>query len=171
MEIDLATKELVGTKCAIKVMDADPNNPVAEFHTMAKKESMLMVEAMEKGWENRSYTMCDEYNVCDTTKLQVQVREKIKSKEHVDSTIAIYNAFSPNNDGNNDVFYIKNIELFPNSTLTIYNRWGNEVFATEAYQNDWTGNFEGRALPDGTYYYVLEVKGKKTRSGYVELRR
>ncbi len=171
MEIDLATKELVGTKCAIKVMDADPNNPVADFHGMAKKESMIMVEAMEKGWESRSYTMCDEYNVCDTTKLKVQVREKIKVKEPVDSTIVIYNAFSPNDDGNNDVFYIKNIEFFPNSTLSIYNRWGNEVFTTEAYQNDWTGTFGSNKLPDGTYYFVLEVKGKKTRSGYVELRR
>jgi gliding motility-associated-like protein len=171
MEIDLSTTELVGKKCEIKVCLNDPNNPVAEFHNMPKKEALIMVEAMEKGWEHRTYTMCDEYNVCDTARVRVTVREKIKQTDKIDSTIVVFNAFSPNDDGNNDVFYIKNIELFENSTLSVFNRWGNLVFTTEAYQNNWKGTFGSDKLPDGTYFYMLEVKGQKPKSGYVELRR
>jgi large repetitive protein len=169
-EIDLTTKELYGSKCAIKVC-YEENNPVAEFHDIPKKEALKMVEAMYVGEERITYTMCDEYNVCDTTRVKVVVREKKKDPIKIDSTIVIFNGFSPNEDGNNDVFLIKNIEYFPNSTLTVYNRWGNAVFTQEAYQNNWKGTYEGAGLPDGTYFYVLEVKGQKTRSGYVELRR
>jgi gliding motility-associated-like protein/uncharacterized repeat protein (TIGR01451 family) len=170
-EVDISTTELVGKKCVVKVCAGDPNNPAAEFHAMPNKEAMIMVDAMEKGWERTVYTMCDEYNVCDTATIKVSVREKQIPVQPVDSTIVIYNGFSPNDDGQNDVFLIKNIEFFPNSTLTIYNRWGNSVFSTKAYQNNWKGTFDEKALPDGTYFYVLEVKGQKTRSGYVELRR
>lgn len=171
-ELDLRTKELVGTKCAIKICAEEKNNPVAEFLLNNRKgPEFITIEAMERGWENRTYTMCDEFNVCDTAIVKVSVREKIKHPDPIDSTIVIYNAFSPNEDGNNDVFFIKNIEYFPNSTLTMYNRWGNQVFQAEAYQNDWKGTFGDQKLPDGTYFYVLDIKGQKQRSGYVELRR
>jgi gliding motility-associated-like protein/uncharacterized repeat protein (TIGR01451 family) len=171
-ELDLRTAELVGKKCIVKVCAEEKNNPVAEFYTNQRKGAeFITIEAMERGWENRTYTMCDEYNVCDTAIVKVSVREKIKQPDPIDSTIVIYNAFSPNEDGNNDVFFIKNIEFYPNNTLTIYNRWGNEVFQTATYQNDWKGTFGEQRLPDGTYFYILNIKGQKQRSGYIELRR
>lgn len=84
-----------------------------------------------------------------------------------------YNGFSPNGDGVNDVFTIEGIEGYPNSVLRIFNRWGNQVHVAEAYLNDWDGTWDGKNLPDGTYFYVLELNDASDRSftGYVQLHR
>jgi len=66
----------------------------------------------------------------------------------------IPNLFTPNGDGNNDVFEIRGLNLFAENDLVIVNRWGNEVYKATNYQNNWTG--EG--LNEGTYYYLLRVR-------------
>ncbi len=71
--------------------------------------------------------------------------------------ILLPNALTPNGDGNNDAFYINNIWLYPNNHLLIYNRWGNKVFETNGYNNDWEGKNGTEKLPEATYYYVLEL--------------
>ena len=58
---------------------------------------------------------------------------------------------SPNGDGDNDFFVIQNIEFFKGNILNIYNRWGNLLYETTDYQNDWAGD----GAPDGTYFYTL----------------
>lgn len=67
--------------------------------------------------------------------------------------IIIPNVFTPNNDGINDVFRITNLEDYASSKLTIVNRWGVSVYASEAYTNNWDG---GNAIP-GEYFYILEL--------------
>lgn len=67
--------------------------------------------------------------------------------------VNIPNIITPNNDGYNDVFEITNIRYFPKSKLSIYNRWGKEIFSTTAYKNDWNGD----QYPDGVYYYILDL--------------
>jgi gliding motility-associated-like protein len=81
--------------------------------------------------------------------------------------------FSPNGDGKNDLFVIHGIESYPDNTVTIYNRWGNVVYSTAGYTNDWNGNSNnGQALPDATYFVILEInKGEIVKKNYVELRR
>ncbi|NRB58852.1 MAG: DUF11 domain-containing protein, partial [Winogradskyella sp.] len=93
--------------------------------------------------------------------------------------LTIWNEFSPNGDGVNETFLIDCIERFPNNTLEIYNRWGNIVYKTKGYLNDWSGTSNGRAvingsdhLPDGTYYYVLDLKdGSEPRVGWLYINR
>ncbi len=83
-------------------------------------------------------------------------------------------AFSPNGDGYNDGFFIRGIDRFPENVLTVFNRWGNEVFHKENYQNtQWFGqNKNGDDLPEGTYFVVLIIPGLDTKlSTYVDLRR
>jgi len=82
--------------------------------------------------------------------------------------VLVYNLFSPNNDGINDVFVIEGINLFSNR-LEVYNRWGNLVYKRTNYQNDWNGIAEvslvitkGEKLPSGTYYYVLNLPESNT---------
>jgi gliding motility-associated-like protein len=80
------------------------------------------------------------------------------------------NAFSPNGDGYNDYWVIKNLEIFPENELVIINRWGNEVLTVNGYQNNW----DGSGLGEGTYFYMLKVKmcgGENTYSGYVTILR
>lgn len=71
--------------------------------------------------------------------------------------------FTPNGDGINDTFYIAhpdNIKL----EIQIFNRWGNVVYESKDYQNDWdgkgTGSFLGKQLPNGTYYCTYKAVNK-----------
>ena len=85
--------------------------------------------------------------------------------------LVIYSAFSPNNDGRNDFFTIEGIDKLSNSTVSVYNRWGNEVFAAKNYRNDWGGTWKGTNLPDGTYFYVFNDGDGHTLSGFVQIQR
>ena len=92
----------------------------------------------------------------------------------------IPNGFSPNGDGINDVFYIDGLEKYPNNDIIIFNRWGNEVFSAQPYNNDWNGKsvsgnlkVSGEVVVDGTYYFVLNLNepGELPVNGFIELRR
>lgn len=85
----------------------------------------------------------------------------------------IPSGFSPNGDGVNDFFEVEAIERFPDNSLTVFNRWGDQVFHKENYQNDWNGVGEnGSPLPDGNYFYLLDLgDGTAPRRGNVLLNR
>ena len=68
-------------------------------------------------------------------------------------------AFSPNGDGVNDYFEIRGLERFPRSGLVVVDRSGKVVYQRNDYGNDWDGRgLDGSLLPEGTYYYVLDLK-------------
>jgi gliding motility-associated-like protein len=81
--------------------------------------------------------------------------------------------YSPNGDGANDAFVVRGIEAFPNSKLEVFNRWGNLVYDSDNYINQWKGTTNtGENLPDGTYFVILTVnEGDITLHGYVDIRR
>nr|WP_068893413.1 gliding motility-associated C-terminal domain-containing protein [Pedobacter panaciterrae] len=83
----------------------------------------------------------------------------------------IPDVITANGDGKNDEFKIRGLGLYPVHELNILNRWGNTVYRSKAYKNDWTG--EG--LNDGTYYYSLKVKTTSGQwqvfKGYITLLR
>ena len=87
-----------------------------------------------------------------------------------DECLEVPNYFSPNNDGINDTWNILGIDL-GNYNLIIFNVTGQELYRTDSqsYQ-PWSGMFNGRKLPDGDYYYVLESEINQ-RTGYVTLRK
>jgi gliding motility-associated-like protein len=81
---------------------------------------------------------------------------------HIESdTVMVYvlcevnipNVFTPNGDEYNEVFYIENLYMHPNSELKIYNRWGRMLYKNESYDNSW----DGENLSDGTYYYIFDT--------------
>ncbi len=89
------------------------------------------------------------------------------------SCLKIYNEFSPNDDGQNDFFYIDCIDRYPNNHLEIFNRWGNLVYYKKGYNNTWDGKADGSAktLPEGTYFYILDLgDGSKKTSGWLYLK-
>ncbi len=71
--------------------------------------------------------------------------------------IMTYNVITPNGDDKNDFFIVKNIEHYPNSVLTILNRYGKTMYEAAGYKNDWDGKINGKRIPTGTYYYVLKL--------------
>jgi gliding motility-associated-like protein len=68
------------------------------------------------------------------------------------------NAFSPDGDGLNDVFYAEGCEpsLF---RMQIYNSWGQRVYASDDVRRGWDGKYNGRAAPEGIYSWSLEYTG------------
>jgi gliding motility-associated-like protein len=74
--------------------------------------------------------------------------------------IDIPNVFTPNNDGVNDVIWLQGTDL-DLITMTIFNRWGHSVYASEGRQFSWSGKTTaGVDCEPGTYYYVIEMKYK-----------
>ncbi len=77
-------------------------------------------------------------------------------------------AFTPNGDGENDFFVIPDAPFFPGNTLSVYNRWGGEVFTMKSYDNSWDGTNDGTPLPDGTYFYSFDMGiDQEPITGYV----
>lgn len=72
--------------------------------------------------------------------------------------LVFYDVFTPNGDGQNDRWIIEGIESFPNSTLSIFDRWGQLVFETTGYSNNWEGTrSDGSTLPLGAYFFILRL--------------
>jgi gliding motility-associated-like protein len=84
----------------------------------------------------------------------------------------VNNYISPNGDSKNDVWAIKNHEVYRDYKVTIYNDAGIEVFQTVGYNNDWGGTYQGKTLPEGVYYYVVQSPdGTKKFRGSISVNR
>ena len=88
--------------------------------------------------------------------------------------ILVYNGISPNGDNLNDVWRMPGIDQYPNNEVRVFNRWGHLVFERQGYTNaqGWDGRWNGRDLPDGTYFYMIDLKdGSAVMSGYLQILR
>ena len=85
--------------------------------------------------------------------------------------VIIPNIFTPNGDSQNEFFQLDNIEQYPNNTVQIFNRWGKEVYNEGGYNNS-TKKFNGKDLPDGVYFYIVDLgNGVKAKAGTVTINR
>ncbi len=121
------------------------------------------------GTDHVSLAVCDLLTECIQQEITIEVG----------GDVIIFNAVSPNGDGENDFFIIQYINILPatqSNKVTIYNRWGDVVFETSNYNNTdkiFKGiSNNGKELPSGTYYYKIEFTGgRKTKTGYLSLKR
>lgn len=117
-----------------------------------------IAQPMARPQETTTYTLtASNENGCPTT-ASVTI--------NVMPLLYIPNAFSPNNDGINDDFKIENISFYPESTVEIYNRWGNIIFFSEGYNAAWTAE----NIESNTYSYIVRTKFKVYK-GTVEILR
>ncbi|WP_194774678.1 T9SS type B sorting domain-containing protein [Pararhodonellum marinum] len=81
----------------------------------------------------------------------------------------IPNVFKPDNDGKNETFRIRAIDQFQKIKLIVLNRWGDQVYESLDYKNDWDAD----GLNGGTYYYILETESEsgesQTHKGWVQV--
>lgn len=82
-----------------------------------------------------------------------------------DCMVMAPNVFTPGGDGNNDMLVFYGLDNFPGSALLVYNRWGNKVHEDADYTNDWNGG----GLTDGTYYYILTLNDGRNLTGFVTI--
>jgi gliding motility-associated-like protein len=120
------------------------------------------------GTDQYSYTIClvDCPELCDeaTVTITLTVEECI-----------VPNIITPNGDGVNDDLVIDCLTdgNFPNNSIRIFNRWGDEIFVAEPYQNDWEGTYgdDNDELPAATYFYMLKLdkNSDEVMAGYITL--
>ena len=85
------------------------------------------------------------------------------------SCLNIPDIITPYPNGHNDTWVIKNIEMYPNAEVEIFNRWGIRVYSTKNISaNPWDGTFKGKLVPTDSYHYILNLNdGSKPRSGVI----
>ena len=104
---------------------------------------------------------------CDTSYIFISIKSN--------ALIASY--ISPNGDGVNDAWVLPSalFAQYPNLKVIIYNRWGNIIWRSKGvYQNNWSGvNIDNANLPDGVYYYMIELKPnlEENLTGFIEVMR
>lgn len=108
-------------------------------------------------WEDASSTLIlrvtDFDNCVDVDSLKITVNERGN-----ETAPFIPNGISPNGDGVNDFWFIRWLYKYPDSEVIIVNRWEDIVYEAKPYNNDWYGTYNGKTLPEGTYYYILKIK-------------
>ena len=83
----------------------------------------------------------------------------------------IPNGITPNEDGKNDVFEILNSSCCQSIAIKVFNRWGNMVYQSDDYQNDWKGdNQDGTKLVQGTYFIILTLPTGNEKATYIDVR-
>ena len=89
-----------------------------------------------------------------------------------DLQIFVPNTFSPNLDEENEFFVIQGNNII-DFEITLFNRWGKQMFYSNDITNSWNGSFEGQIVPVGVYSYVLKAYGKDaqfiTKTGNVSV--
>ncbi|TKC09872.1 T9SS type B sorting domain-containing protein [Pedobacter polaris] len=119
---------------------------------------------------NTIYTVtgANQFGRTSTQTIALTVKEDLQSVVIAPSAT---NIISPNGDGVNDFFTVKNIDAYPNNTMTIFDRGGKTLYKVKSYQNDWDGKINGLALEEGTYYYIVEFGDGKTnaKKGFITI--
>lgn len=85
--------------------------------------------------------------------------------------LVIPQVITPNGDGFNDEWIIRNIGYYPNAEVHIFNRWGQEVFSTKNLaDNPWDGRYKGKLVPTDSYHYILYLNdGSGPRTGVISV--
>ncbi|QHS59819.1 Ig-like domain-containing protein [Chitinophaga agri] len=125
-----------------------------------QNSAVLVVRPME----NTTYrvTVSNAAGCSNTAEFTLNVVEDFK----VEAT----NLLTPNGDGVNDKWVIRNLDSYPDNELKIYDRAGRLVYTRRNYANEWDGTLNGSPLGEGTYYYILTIQGgAKTAKGYITI--
>jgi gliding motility-associated-like protein len=84
--------------------------------------------------------------------------------------LRVYEIITPNGDGRNDTWKLRNAELYPNGEVFVYSRWGRLVFHTRDLTDEWDGTYNGKLLPNDSYHYVIHLNdGSEPRTGVITI--
>jgi len=185
--IEVTDQSVFAIRLSDFVTDIDNNLDTASFRIVQKplsgaaatlRNGMLQLDyknVMYSGVDKLTIKACDLLNACSENVLTVTVDPTSKQPKETTGDIVVYNAVSANNDNLNSYLRIENVEQHP-SRVFIYNRWGDQVFAVDNYDNTIScRRFEGisndgKHLPTGTYFYKIEfTDNNPTVTGFLAL--
>jgi len=99
---------------------------------------------------NTSYYISQLNGSCESARAEVKVTVGL-------SALNIANTFTPNGDGINDLWIINGIANYPAAEVQVFTRNGQSVFDSKGYATPFDGTFEGKKLPEGVYYYIINL--------------
>ncbi|MEJ7694461.1 Ig-like domain-containing protein [Daejeonella sp.] len=155
-----------------------------------KVEMLLNVKLITKSGSFFNYALAEGSSAITGAKVQDRSTNGLKADPVVNGDVSlaentpielaprptfIPEGFTPNNDGINDNLIIQNA-LNQKIVIEVFNRWGNRVYKSVDYKNDWSGQctegvFLGKDIPDGTYFYVVVVDNKSKYVGSLTVQR
>jgi|GEM_PF-2917193 len=95
------------------------------------------------------------------------LKTDMSAGEQIAGEIEASNLLSPNGDGKNDTWMVKNIEQYQNNSVTVYDQGSNVVYTKKGYTNDWAGTYRGGVVKEGTYYYLIDLGNGTTKKGFI----
>lgn len=112
--------------------------------------------------ETRTYWIGLIYGNCESARAKVTVT-LLKAPGPLPNT------FTPNGDGINDVWLLSGVDKATINSVRIFNRNGQAVFESRGYAIPFDGNYNGKPLAAGVYYYIIDLKNAKPLTGYVSI--
>ena len=126
-------------------------------------EELVLKKANLSYNENEFRLVLDPYFTCAQ-----EIVSNPAKLEHIE--LFIPNVITPNGDRLNDFFEIVGLLKYSNYKLEIFTRLGLKIYESNDYYNDWNGSYNGTPLPEGTYYYLLSIRGEVNK-GFVYIKR
>jgi|GEM_PF-1289234 len=97
------------------------------------------------------------YQVTITSAAGCSITKEISITVKEDFKLEATNLLTPNGDGRNDLWVVKNIDMYPDNEVMIFDRAGRIIYRQQHYANNWNGKLNGQALAEGTYYYIVDL--------------
>ena len=134
---------------------------------------VILVEAIAAGfYENiASIVEVSPFDI-DPTNNEAAVTVEVGERSNNECGF-LFNQFSPNSgDAINNFLFINCIQDYPDNSIEIYDRYGNQVFAARPYDNTWDGTRDTNDVPKGTYFYILDLgDGSEVSKGWIQILR
>ena len=140
-------------------MDMEGLEPTYEWHFRMDGESKDMMVRYE---ENTDYTFTQAGKTYITLYANLGNEEVVSSQICVtisESKLTMPNAFSPNDDGHNDIFKAKEYQSIVEFHAYIFNRWGQKLFEWTNPADGWDGTYNGSPVKEGVYYVLVKARG------------
>lgn len=164
------------SKKDIKVMEHP--KPIIKEIVVDENSATIQLENPETYYEfsidGELFNDSNQFSRIPSGQYTAYVREKngCNVVEQTFSIFSIAKYFTPNNDGFNDVWEIKEMKNFPNSSVSIFNRYGKLIIKLNALKPSWNGNYNNNPLAADDYWYVLKMEESKPEiKGHFSLKR
>jgi len=187
LDLSLSNASFVGSTTVFFI-------PVGDFsvktsRTTTSKKPLLFTSLFGPGYDNRYFEIKDNVlfwssaepapgketflilaQVLDRKGNQVAKFFEIKRSRTAFSALTVTNTFTPNSDGVNDNWGVPGIRFYEGARISVYDRGGVRLFYTESPDEGWDGTFNGKQLPVGSYFWVIEaIEVGEIRRGILNL--
>lgn len=196
VEQNLEFSVVIGNSCALDTLfqqiQVTPVDATAMPDTCIGKGSSIQLEAfggISYVWQNDTFPVSDPQisNPMATPEVATTYIVDIVDENGCMITDSVYvavaddplafikpvNFITPNNDGFNDYLEFDQLFKYDKVKLSVFNRWGDKVYEKLDYQKDgerWDGQYKGKPLPEGAYFYLLEVNDSVIRQSITLIR-